>query len=191
MVLICLVLVPAHVNETTERRRLGGTVSIVFIGALVLSINFAPGEGLGHIGSGARGDSGRGYRVLPATATCGHPVVLDLHMKLRAADLLGRGGGRWSCSRSPWVRCSSASSQERPRLLDAGSRCGHHSGCAGDGDRCAALGDQRSGTRRVTASPAACSSLGVVRRAVPVTKAPVVLAGRAGLRTGRHRAMAC
>jgi MFS family permease len=36
-------LVPAHVNETTERiDNLGGILSVVFVGALILAINFAP-----------------------------------------------------------------------------------------------------------------------------------------------------
>jgi MFS transporter, DHA2 family, multidrug resistance protein len=36
-------LVPAHVNETTERvDNLGGILSLVLVGALILSINFAP-----------------------------------------------------------------------------------------------------------------------------------------------------
>ena len=36
-------LVPAHVNETTERvDNLGGILSVVVVGALILSINFAP-----------------------------------------------------------------------------------------------------------------------------------------------------
>lgn len=51
LALICAVfLVPAHVNETTEPvDHLGGVVSIVFIGALVLSINFAPVSGSGSL----------------------------------------------------------------------------------------------------------------------------------------------
>ncbi len=39
-------LVPAHVNETTERvDHLGGIISIAFVGTMVLAINFAPEEG--------------------------------------------------------------------------------------------------------------------------------------------------
>src|SRR5436309_570379 len=37
------ILVPAHVNETTERvDNLGGILSLVLVGGLILSINFAP-----------------------------------------------------------------------------------------------------------------------------------------------------
>jgi MFS transporter, DHA2 family, multidrug resistance protein len=40
---LALVLVPAHVNETTDPvDNLGGILSVVMVGALVLSINFAP-----------------------------------------------------------------------------------------------------------------------------------------------------
>ena len=36
-------LVPAHVNESTERvDNLGGILSVVLVGALILAINFAP-----------------------------------------------------------------------------------------------------------------------------------------------------
>ena len=41
-------VVPAHVNETTERvDHLGGIISIALVAALVLAINFAPEEGKG------------------------------------------------------------------------------------------------------------------------------------------------
>lgn len=40
-------LVPAHVNESTDPvDHLGGTVSVVFVGALVLGINFLPVDGM-------------------------------------------------------------------------------------------------------------------------------------------------
>src|SRR5262245_19237184 len=40
---LALVLVPSHVNETTDAvDNLGGIISVVLVGALVLSINFAP-----------------------------------------------------------------------------------------------------------------------------------------------------
>jgi len=42
-------LVPAHVNETTERvDHMGGIISIAFVGTMVLAINFAPEEGKGQ-----------------------------------------------------------------------------------------------------------------------------------------------
>ena len=40
---MALAFVPAHVNETTERvDNLGGILSLIFVGTLVLAINFAP-----------------------------------------------------------------------------------------------------------------------------------------------------
>ena len=46
--ILAIVLVPAHVNETKDRvDNLGGVVSILFVAALVLAINFAPEPGMG------------------------------------------------------------------------------------------------------------------------------------------------
>ena len=42
--------VPAHVNESTERvDNLGGILSLVLVGALILSINFAPVPNKGEL----------------------------------------------------------------------------------------------------------------------------------------------
>ncbi|WP_089245325.1 MFS transporter [Rhodococcoides kyotonense] len=50
---LAVVLVPAHVNETTDAvDHLGGMVSVVFIAALVLGINFAPVQGMGTLAIG-------------------------------------------------------------------------------------------------------------------------------------------
>ncbi|HEY5388711.1 MAG TPA: MFS transporter [Thermoleophilia bacterium] len=47
---LALLLVPAHVNETSEPvDNLGGVVSIFFVAALVLAINFAPEPGMGSL----------------------------------------------------------------------------------------------------------------------------------------------
>jgi DHA2 family multidrug resistance protein-like MFS transporter len=47
---LALLLVPAHVNETAEPvDNLGGIVSIFFVAALVLAINFAPQPGMGTL----------------------------------------------------------------------------------------------------------------------------------------------
>ena len=46
--ILAVLLVPAHVNETKDRvDNLGGVVSILFVAALVLAINFAPEPGMG------------------------------------------------------------------------------------------------------------------------------------------------
>src|SRR5215207_5171267 len=55
-VLLAVVLVPSHVNETSDPvDNLGGIVSAVFVGALIVAINFAsvPNEGTVAIGLGA------------------------------------------------------------------------------------------------------------------------------------------
>src|SRR5512132_3712612 len=47
---MALVFVPAHVNETSDPvDNLGGILSVVMVGALVLSINFAPVPGKGAL----------------------------------------------------------------------------------------------------------------------------------------------
>jgi MFS transporter, DHA2 family, multidrug resistance protein len=47
---LAFVYVPSHVNETTEPvDNLGGIVSVVLVGALILAINFAPVQGEGTI----------------------------------------------------------------------------------------------------------------------------------------------
>ena len=51
--ILASVFVPSHVNETTDPvDNLGGMVSVVFIAALVLSINFAPVDGMGTLAIG-------------------------------------------------------------------------------------------------------------------------------------------
>ncbi len=48
--LLAILYVPSHVNETTEPvDNLGGIVSVVLVGALILAINFAPVQGEGAI----------------------------------------------------------------------------------------------------------------------------------------------
>ena len=50
---LAAMLVPAHVNESTDPvDNLGGMVSVLFIAALVLSINFAPVDGMGTMAIG-------------------------------------------------------------------------------------------------------------------------------------------
>ncbi|WP_072803026.1 MFS transporter [Rhodococcoides yunnanense] len=50
---LAIVLVPSHVNETTDPvDNFGGMVSVVFIAALVLGINFAPVDGMGTLAIG-------------------------------------------------------------------------------------------------------------------------------------------
>ncbi|HEU5108525.1 MAG TPA: MFS transporter [Micromonosporaceae bacterium] len=54
--LLAYLLVPAHVNETTEPvDHLGGVLSVVLVGALVLAINFAPVPDRGALALGLGG----------------------------------------------------------------------------------------------------------------------------------------
>src|SRR5262249_59272492 len=51
--LLALRLVPAHVNETTEPvDNLGGILSVLLVGALILAINFAPVPNKGTLVAG-------------------------------------------------------------------------------------------------------------------------------------------
>jgi MFS family permease len=51
--LMAVLLVPAHVNETTEPvDNLGGVLSVVLVGALILAINFAPVPNEGALAAG-------------------------------------------------------------------------------------------------------------------------------------------
>jgi MFS transporter, DHA2 family, multidrug resistance protein len=51
--ILAAMFIPSHVNETTDPvDNLGGMVSVVFIAALVLSINFAPVDGMGTLAIG-------------------------------------------------------------------------------------------------------------------------------------------
>ena len=53
--------VPAHVNETTEPvDNLGGILSVVLVGALILAINFAPVPNMGTLVAGSGRGHGRG-----------------------------------------------------------------------------------------------------------------------------------
>jgi MFS transporter, DHA2 family, multidrug resistance protein len=47
---MAILYVPSHVNETTEPvDNLGGILSLVLVGALILSINFAPAPNAGTL----------------------------------------------------------------------------------------------------------------------------------------------
>ena len=78
-------LVPSHVNETTDPvDNLGGILSVVLVGALILAINFAPvpNKGALALGLGAdrarradrrssSGSAGRGTRCTTCTSPAG------------------------------------------------------------------------------------------------------------------------
>ncbi len=83
--------VPAHVNETTEPvDNLGGILSVVLVGALILAINFAPVPNESDAGAGLLVDRRRGAgRLLHPPAPGGEPAVRP-HVA-GPADLLGGG----------------------------------------------------------------------------------------------------
>ena len=88
--LMAFFLVPSHVNETTDPvDNLGGILSVVLVGALILSINFAPGAEQGHARRWPRRRSPRrAWRFRPAAASRQQPAVRPAHR--RATRLLGR-----------------------------------------------------------------------------------------------------
>ena len=86
--------VPAHVNETTDPvDNLGGIISVVFIAALILAINFAPVNGSGALAVGL------GLIALAAGAAfflqqrrAAHPLF-DLHVAARPTFWVAAVGG--------------------------------------------------------------------------------------------------
>ncbi|ANS25175.1 drug resistance efflux protein [Rhodococcus opacus] len=86
--------VPAHVNETTDPvDNLGGIISVVFIAALILAINFAPVDGAGALALGL------GLIALAAGAAfflqqrrAAHPLF-DLHVAARPTFWVAAVGG--------------------------------------------------------------------------------------------------
>jgi EmrB/QacA subfamily drug resistance transporter len=93
--LVCAaVWVPAHVNETTDPvDNLGGVISVVFIAALILAINFAPVDGAGATAIGL------GVIALAAGAAfflqqrrAAHPLF-DLHVAARPTFWVAAVGG--------------------------------------------------------------------------------------------------
>ena len=94
------VFVPAHVNETTEPvDNLGGVLSVVLVGALILAINFAPvpDKGALALGLGRRSRSPRLVAFVLRQRRAAQPAVRPA--RRRPADLLGR-------RRAPGSSCS-------------------------------------------------------------------------------------
>ena len=82
--LMAIVFVPGHVNETTDPvDNLGGILSVVMVGTLILGINFAPVPNQGALAARAAGRRGRGGdRLRPPAAPRGNPLY-DLHVAAR------------------------------------------------------------------------------------------------------------
>ena len=90
---LALACVPSHVNETTDTvDHLGGVLSMVFVAALVITINFAPVPGAGAL---ALGTALAALAAGPSSSPPAPGPVSPLRpARGGTADLLGCGGGR-------------------------------------------------------------------------------------------------
>ena len=157
--------VPAHVNETTDPvDNLGGVLSALLVGALILAINFAPVPDKGTLVLGLaiialaaliafviRQTAGQGPAVRPA--------------RRGPARVLGRGGGRHHRVRLADGRDvhRAAVPAERARLLDDRGRRRDPPGGGHDGaHRARARPSSSSRTARASRSSSATSSVSSV-----------------------------
>jgi len=92
--ILALACVPSHVNETTGRvDNLGGVLSMVFVAALVIAINFAPVPGVGAFALGAAVvalAAGAGFFLRQRRA---RPPLYDLHVAGRRIFWVAAVGG--------------------------------------------------------------------------------------------------
>ncbi len=143
------VYVPAHVNETTEPvDNLGGILSILLVGALILAINFAPVPNEGALALGLAAIAlAAGVAFVLRQRRAANPLY---DLTSRPADLLGRrgrGDHRVRLAHGRDVH-RPAVPAERARLLHARGRGVDPPGGVADGARRAALGEARRGARR-------------------------------------------
>ncbi len=91
---LALACVPSHVNETSDRvDNLGGVLSMVFVAALVITINFAPVPGAGALalGTGVVAlAAGAGFFLRQRRA---RPPLYDLHVASRRIFWVAAVGG--------------------------------------------------------------------------------------------------
>ena len=111
---LALAFVPSHVNETTDPvDNLGGILSVLLVGALILAINFAPVPNKGSLAIGL------GVIAVAAGIGLRHPTTPRSSAAVRPphrrpSNLLGCGSARGSsCSDPSWAPCSSASNTSR------------------------------------------------------------------------------
>ena len=128
------VLVPAHVNETTEPvDNLGGILSVVLVGALILAINFAPvpDKGDARARPGRRSRSPRWSAFVLRQRRAAQPAVRPA--RRRPPDLLGRrlrrdhrvrlADGRGVRRASSSCRTCSATPRSRPARRSCRPSC--------------------------------------------------------------------
>ena len=188
---MAIMFVPSHVNETSDPvDNLGGILSVVLVGALILAINFAP------VPSAETAAIALGLLALAAG------IAFYIRQRARAepalrperrgpARLLGRrvrGDHRVRLAHGRGVR-EPAVPPERARLLDARGRRRDPAGGLRHGARRAALGQARRRVRRPLHA--------ALRLRVPLPRVPLdapalgrgepVLAGRDRLRLHRRR----
>jgi MFS transporter, DHA2 family, multidrug resistance protein len=80
LVLACL-YVPSHVNETADPvDNLGGLITVLFVGALILGINFATAPGMGAVALGLMGVAAAGVIVFILRERKAKNPLYDLHI---------------------------------------------------------------------------------------------------------------
>ena len=147
--------VPAHVNETVDPvDNLGGILSAVLVGTLILAINFAPVPNMGALVIGLAAHLRRRDGRVRHPPTSGEGSALRPGHR-RSADILGRRAGRHHRLRIADGRDvhRPAIPPERPAVLDLRGRDGDHPGCPGDGPRRTPVGGHRRGSRSARDPP--------------------------------------
>ena len=193
--LMAWLLVPAHVNEATDPvDNLGGILSVLFIGALVLGDQLRHRAQRRGAGGGPGADRpGRGWCLPDPSAPRPQPALRPA--RGRAPGLLGRRPRRDHRVRLPHGRDvhRAAVPAERPRLLDPRGRYVDPPGRADDGRDRPEVG-QAGRVARISIHPAHRLCLlpaGVPHHAVPVEGGDPVLAGRPRLRPRRRWRRIC
>ena len=189
---LALLLVPAHVNETTEPvDNLGGILSIVLVASLVLAINFAPVPDDNTLVAGLAVLAVAAGLAFRRSATAS-PVAAVRPAHRGTAHVLGGGLRRAGRVRHPHGGDvhRPAVPPERARLLDRRGRRGDPARGRDDGPDRAPLGEARRGARVTVDAARRLRGLPARLRhhAAAVGRGHRVLGGRARLRPHRRRA---
>ncbi len=146
---MAFLFVPSHVNETSDPvDNLGGILSVVLVGALILAINFAPVPNEGTLVLGLSAIAAAALLALLHSPAASRESALRPERR-RAARLLGRGvrgDHRVRLADGSDVR-QPAVPPERERVFDARGRGGDPARGARHGGRRATLCQARRGTR--------------------------------------------